>query len=382
MTTLRYRGRVLTPVHVGTGEAIDPLDYVVRDGRLIRFHASSVIADLPAEERRRLEDMLDRGNLQELQAFFRTHVRPESHGVAAVRAGRGVIRRFEEAIGRPLRSQLKVRPMIRNLHSGRAYLPGSSIKGAIRTALVNRFAAGMQEGLEPALRAERNDRERARMLEQQVLNYNFRRLEQDPLRTLKVSDADLPADCTQVDEVFNVKPDRQQDMPVDMWERCLSRADNENVTFEVDIRLDEHLFDHPLARRHLGRRFTWQEVVEACNDFYWGRLLDEDRRFYRNMGNGGNLIRQIVFSPFFAESTGGAKRPVKPAAPNLLLRLGRFTQFESKSVDGLRQGRDVRRRQNIREGSTRNLVPVRVSTKGVVREVRIPFGWVLLEPVA
>ncbi|WP_025324160.1 type III-A CRISPR-associated RAMP protein Csm5 [Deferrisoma camini] len=379
MTTLRYTGRVLTPVHVGTGEAIDPLDYVVVDDRLVRFNASAVLSDLPETERQRFEGILDRGDLKELQAFFRTHVVPERHGVTLVRAGRGVVRRFEDAIGRPLRSQLKVRPMIRNLHTGRAYLPGSSIKGAIRTALVNRFAAEMP-GLKEALRNERAGAQKARKLEQEALKYDFRRLERDPLRTLKVSDAHLPPDCTQVDEVFNVKPERQQDMPVDMWERCLSRADNEVVTFKVDIRFDEHLFDHPLARKHLGRRFTWDDLVEACNDFYWGRLLDEDRRFYRNMANGGKLIRPIVFGPFLAAGNGGAKRPVKPAAPKLLLRLGRFTQFESKSVDGLREGWNVRRRQPIREGSTRNLVPVKVMTRNGLREVRIPFGWVLLEP--
>ncbi len=379
MQVVELVGRILTPVHIGTGETIDPLEYIVRDGKLVRFNPSAVIADLPAAERDRLEGILARGELASLQNFFRNHVDPGRHAVAVIDAGPGVVDRFQRNIGRPT-SQLKVRPMIRNLHTGRPYIPGSSVKGAIRTAVVSWLAnqEPLKSRLARELKQTRGDRDKARLLQELVLDYQMRRLERDPFRALKVSDAELPRDCTRIEEVFNVKPGRQQDMPVDMWEYVRGECEGFKTTFRMTIRLDGHLFRHPEAKKHLGRTLSWADIVEACNRFYTGRLIDEDKRFFSQ----ARLMRSLVLKPFLAPGENGRMKFVPPRAPNLLLRLGRFNHFESKSVDGFREGWNVRAKQPIKVGSTRNLVPIVVKSGGERKRVKIPFGWVLLSPVS
>ena len=61
----------------------------------------------------------------------------------------------------------------------------------------------------------------------------------------------------------------------------------------------------------------------------------------------------------------------------LLLRVGRFCQFESLSVDGLRQGWNIQKKQWINEGSSRTLCRARAENEG--RSMPVPFGWLLLE---
>ncbi len=378
MTTLQYEGRILTPVHIGTGETIDPLDYVIAGDQLVRYSLQEVLDDLPDPERARLEGMLDQGDLQGIHAFIRNHVVPERHALARMTASPGVVRAFERNIGRP-RSQLKVHPMVRNLHRGRAYIPGSSIKGAIRTAVVSHWInrEPQKSRFERELRAIGGDeKRRATRLQELALGYAFKNLEQDPFRAVKVSDAELGPGDTRVDEVFNVKPDRQQDMPVDMWERVWSAADGRDVRFRVTIRIDDHLFGHRDAGRHIGRRLVWDEIAEACNLFHWENMKYEFNRFFGD----NNLLKSLMYKPFLTAGEGGRYTAKRPRAPALLLRLGRFGHFESKSVDAFRLGYDIKRRTDIKQGSTRNLVPLQIKISEGSARIHVPFGWVLFTP--
>ena len=60
----------------------------------------------------------------------------------------------------------------------------------------------------------------------------------------------------------------------------------------------------------------------------------------------------------------------------LLLRVGRFSHFESLSVDNLRQGWNVQARKSITEGSSRTLCRCRPNPDGA--GTALPFGWLLL----
>ncbi|MEW6488322.1 MAG: type III-A CRISPR-associated RAMP protein Csm5 [Thermodesulfobacteriota bacterium] len=388
MRTFRYRGRVLTPVHVGTGETIDPLEYVVKDGKLVRFSSPAVIADLPPAERERLERMLASGQIKDLHVFFKNHVDPERHAVAVAEADPSVVREFETKCSNPA-NELKVRPMIRNAHAGRPYLPGSSVKGAIRTAVVSSIVNGEKKAdFEQYLASQGqvdSDGAKARRLQETALGFTAQSLERDPFRLVKVADALLPAGCTRVDRVFNVKPSRQQDMPVDMWERVLCAAEGRPTEFTIEVSLDERAMQHPKTRQHLGRALSWEEIAGACNAFYFRRLTQEVKRFYSNPATGQpTRTGAAVYNLLATQTPEGKKKVAPPRAPDLLLRVGRFSHFESLSVDTFRQGWNARARRTISEGTTRNLASIhhkaRRSDGTVVDdELRLPFGWILLE---
>ncbi len=111
---------ILSPVHVGSGECLDAADLAVIEGQLWRFDPERLAAALARDPR-----ILDR-YLQEGAAALRAW--PEADRRACAR----YVRPWSGPAPREMRAHI-ADPL------GRPYLPGSSIKGAIRTALA--FAA-------------------------------------------------------------------------------------------------------------------------------------------------------------------------------------------------------------------------------------------------
>ncbi len=115
-----YRVEILSPVHVGSGQRLGSPEIALIDGRLWRFDPERMTAALARDPR-----ALDR-YLQEGAAALRFWSESDRRALARyVRPWSGPPpREVREHIADPL---------------GRPYLPGSSLKGAIRTALA--FAA-------------------------------------------------------------------------------------------------------------------------------------------------------------------------------------------------------------------------------------------------
>ncbi|MDT7884360.1 MAG: type III-A CRISPR-associated RAMP protein Csm5 [Thermoflexus sp.] len=115
-----YRVELLSPVHIGSGQRLGPADFAVLDGRLWRFDPERLTAALARDPR-----ALDR----------------------YIQEGAAALRFWSEADRRPLARYVRPwsGPPPREIREhiadalGRPYLPGSSLKGAIRTALA--FAA-------------------------------------------------------------------------------------------------------------------------------------------------------------------------------------------------------------------------------------------------
>lgn len=91
-----------------------------------------------------------------------------------------------------------------------------------------------------------------------------------------------------------------------------------------------------------------------------------------------------VYDLLATKTSEGKKKVASPRAPDLLLRVGRFSHFESLSVDTFRRGWNVRARREISEGATRNLASIHRKVRGpdgslADGELRLPFGWILLK---
>ncbi len=84
MTTYAFRAYALSPIHVGSGQEIDPLAFVLLDKRLVHFNTADVVRDLPQEERQRFLQILDRADLRALQSFLKSHVAADRHGLVTV----------------------------------------------------------------------------------------------------------------------------------------------------------------------------------------------------------------------------------------------------------------------------------------------------------
>lgn len=385
MTRYRFRAQALTPVHIGSGHEIDPLEFILHGNRLIHFNPAEIVNRLPSDERNRLLQLLEKAELKAIQSFLRTHLDSQQAGLVQVEISEEFSREFEEKASNP-NNQFRVDMMPRNPHLGTVYLPGSSIKGAIRTALVNYFAnldPTARESVHQAVRGERNDNNKSRVLEEKALNRRHSETERDVLRLLEVEDVSLPSASTRIDRAFHLNPAKSGPQKIQIWvERLKSLADETKApVFVVTLHLDTKAMKHQQVRASLGRTLDFETILQACNRFYWGRMTAEADKFDGRSAGGQDWKSLHGLFPK-GRTTDGEDVIIDPSKPpwwcspqkkRILLRVGRFSHFESLSVDELRQGYNVQARRPIEDmGASRTRCAM-----GGGRAV-MPFGWVQL----
>ena len=380
----------LAPVHIGSGEDMDPTSYVLDADTLYEFSPSALAAVLDEADRKRLLGLVDGTRGENALTGVRTFLFERrdglvAHASRAVRAASGVRELYETRIGTLAQRETKA---INRLEIERVFshpdtrtpiLPGSSLKGAIRTALLNQENEG--RGLK--------DGEKSDKLQQRLFDY--RRFETDPMRLVHVADAmgcngrAMDDFATDTAIVFAVNRKKRK-ITRDDGREVRSQAEQKELyqTLEVVPALRWRAFRggltiHRTDMRDAGRlpkpglRWTATDIAGACNRFYRREFEREtealcargllDERWYATLQRLGECGLGELLDSNRA----------------FLLRVGRHSGAESVTLDGVRdirimpsQGQPTRWEE---EATTWWLASDRTDAASGL----LPFGWVLVE---
>lgn len=379
MAVYRFKLIPLSPIHVGTGETIAPEDYFILGDKLTRFHPPAAVRAMPESERKRYMALLEGGdtNMPNALSILRERAKQtRSCWIYSIPIGDASRQALQEAVGKLDTRRGEVHPLFWNPATGSALLPGSAIKGAIRTAFLSALvankaakdsawayqwsdclpASGARES-DPR-GASKNVAEMAGRLEEEIIRGN-RQLEYDPFRFIKVHDISVPGDLVRVDRAMLLgAADSAQARKIQMhFERILSRYDTASAP-EFDLLLT---VDREEKRWHQGiRPFTdgvppKDYIIGALNfHFVTAFRREAENERFRNL-YGGPWQRWL-------------NECLQPGCA--LIRLGRFSHFESLSTEVLRRTLD-RRGQWITQGTSRTYC----TPDG---ERKLPFGWAML----
>jgi CRISPR-associated protein Csm5 len=248
----------LTPLHIGTGRVIEPTRDFVIDGNEL------VILDI--------DKVLDAVDEEKLRSFGITQPPPLA---TLVPVGRGRKREFAAYVvpvptGTRKPTGTEVREQIKDAF-GNAYLPGSSLKGAMRTALAVMLASKKGGSwLDGHLRQLKNDKGWASI---DLTKDLFGRVDRAPLgrkgdlgkasdanvdvlRALRVSDLSLTAKNTSSPfQVTEVKATKKDGPGIPIFVEAVAP----NVTFRGTITVDSRLLREPA----LTALPAWQNLTEA-----------------------------------------------------------------------------------------------------------------------
>lgn len=275
----------------------------------------------------------------------------------------------------------EVHPLSWNPVDGSALLPGSAIKGAVRTAFLSARvtdkaakesawatewsdclpASGSRE-FDPRS-ASRKVAAMAEKLEEEIIRGKNRELEYDPFRFIKVNDISVPADLVRVDRAILLGAgDSDQAGKIQMhFERVLSRSDTEAAP-QLDLFLTVEREEK--RWRQEARLYTdgvpSKDYLLNCLNFHYIR---------RNEWEAGNGRFRTLYGGPWRE---WLKECLQPGCA--LIRLGRFSHFESLSTEILRRTLDRRGRWII-EGTSRTFCTPDGKRK-------LPFGWAMLRFVS
>ena len=392
LSTWRLDVTPLSPIHVGSGEDMDPTGYVLDADALYEFSPSALAAVLDEADRNRLLGLV--GGVQDERALtgvrkflFERRAGLVAHASRAVRTAPGIRELYEQRIGTVAQPETKA---INKLEIERVFshpgtrtpiLPGSSLKGAIRTALLDRENRGRE--------LERG--EDSRKLQQRLFSYQG--FETDPMRLVHFEDAmvsggratdGLAADTT---IVFAVNRKKRKITNKDGRE-VRSQAEQKGLyqtlevvpalrwrAFRSGLRLytpNADLHDHPRMPR-ADLRWTATDIAGACNRFYRENFAIETEALRDHSlldKRWDSTIRKLM-----AEDLG----ELLDSNRAFLLRVGRHSGAESVTLNGVRDIRIMTPRdqpnRSEKEATTWWLASDHIGASSGL----LPFGWVLVE---
>ena len=379
----------LTPIHIGDGQDITPEAFTLDGDRLRRFSPFAAVARASGPQREQYRKLLKNSDFVGAQSLLAKLAADGSTDDPGIRVSPDCMSDLRAVLeGRSI-GRGRVQPFVRCGEA--AILPGSSLKGALRTAWISREAAGCDPGpIERAIDGVRTARA-AGELNRLSLGIDNRALEQDPFRDLHPRDAPLPAGYTRFDRAVLGKLSRggpglafDQTGGIQMHvERLDSLADGAAVApFDVQIDLAGAAHSGKRsqfaagAKRKIPRTpLTAAALWQATNVFHADLWLYERQRFHGGDEPSGLLLDRLLAAFGLIGDASLADQLSRQGF--VLLRLGRYAQFESKAVKvgGKRHGVRARLKDKPAElmdaGATRTVVKVSGTTA-------VPFGWLLL----
>jgi CRISPR-associated protein Csm5 len=386
--TLKYTP--LTPVHIGTDETYEPGNYVIDDEALALygFDSHAALTGFDERDRHQLLNMVngkpDEAMLTKVQAFFHNnrekliahanHAIPVAKGVASLYRKRIGQTAQHEGGGKRVINKLGIERTFYNPLTGQPIFPGSSIKGAIRTALLDSINAGR--------RADRNKRNQD--LQQDLLEGSFHT---DPLRLISLSDAHWQGDSHLPAQAVNFAVNRKR-KPVLLNGRLVqSQAEQKGLCQLLECvapiayqslhgSLTLHNTDCVRHDKHKlpAEKFHWtiKDIAEACNRFYY-HLFNQELQTLKDRSYADtawlNGLEQIFNNGLLHQMNAGKV---------FLLRVGRHSGAEAMTLEGVRSIKIMKGNGEKDYASQPKTIWLAADEPDAKNTLQ-PFGWVLVE---
>lgn len=300
MTELLFHLTPLTPLHIGSGETLEPFEYVISGERMYRFSLEHFMLALDQAEQAAFVERVGQ-SVPAIRSFVIEHAdtaRKVARWQAAVSGAASELYqgRLSSGVGHP--------EVLACLRTGdRLYLPGSSLKGAIRTALLYQTMEKPHAGRD------------ARYLEQTA--FRFRSVQEDPFRAFKLADGPPLAGAGQVRAVrVHTRRHGHWEEDVPLLVETIPGSLSDGVE---EISVHQVIFDKQFNKLH-PQAFALgpAQILTACRNFY-GHHLQIEQEF---------TAGSAAAAAYRALSTHAAAMP----AHACLVRLGWGSGHEATTV--------------------------------------------------
>lgn len=314
----------LTPVHIGSGSTIEPYEYIITD-RLYKFYPEIFLSIL---NKRDQEEFLKLSltNILAMREFIRERVRMlhEAHEFS-FEVSSGAVEVYENRL-KNAKSELSVYPCIRT--RGTPYIPGSSLKGAIRTAL-------LYEKVEKPVtetNAKRVEAEAFGYARYKEGSYQSPDITADPFKTLKISDSQKKSDSTILRLVTVHTKGTQgwrEDIPLLREVTYSQLFDNSSLSFTFTLQIVER-------PEHKKESISVKDLIRACKNFY-SIHLKEEKEFLSSYPDAYRWYQELQ------------NREASLPENAFFIRLGWGSGFDGVTINYARRDRERKRSRRLAE---------------------------------
>ncbi len=354
--TIYYHIKTVSPVHIGCDEVYEPTGFVVdeKEKQLVSFDPSEFIGMLDSDALDQFSNICKKGTPQSLVEIYRFMNR---HKNLAKGQRVAVSDAFVEHYQKTLKltgeknvlrnlNKYQVKRTAFNPHIDTAYIPGSTIKGSIRTAVLNFRNKGRTF---PKYKFNE-----AKKLEQNLTGGSF---EKDPFRLVKVSDFIAVGEVKRR-IVYAVNRKKKPSKFEAGGPAQILEIVEPNVDFFGSITITEvprnGKIHHPVTKK---------EISSALTHFFGNEKQREDRQL------SGISIPSVQFSF---------------SAARLPLRIGFHSGAECVTIEGHRRIKIMQGKGNKPkyENHATTFWLAAHSKKPAANEHLQPFGWVVFEKLS
>lgn len=361
---LKARLHIMSPAHIGCGDVYEPTSFVVdeRTNTLIEFDPMDFIKTLNHEQKNELVKVYSGDNLLSIFKFIKRTYKPAIGG-RKVSISSGLSAHYKKVLEmssydkETVIHQFTIHKTAYNPQNNMPYIPGSSIKGSMRTAYLSKLAKDGNI-------AGRNDR--AKDLEYDLLHGGF---DKDPFRMVKVSDF-MPAGDVKTKIMYAVNRKKSKSaMPTKASSgppQILEIIQNNSI-FEGVINIHQ-----PEKTAGIVKAIEEKEFLKSMNAFYMP-LFNIENKVTKEI-NAGSIVGNRINEKF----------KDKLGLTAFLLRIGRHSGAESVTIEGNRYIKIIQKKgkpsKYLDHATTIWLASE--TSKPNSNNGLVPFGWVVMEIIS
>ena len=355
MKTFKIKLKTLSPIHIGTGLVIEPTEFFIDPKKrcLSVINFEKLCRHFTEEEITKFKKLCLSGNIRNLIELYKLTdqicERAISRGhekeivVKRIPAVSDFIQHYKsitEGGDVNLFNKFEIQRTYRLPNWGPPVIPGSSLKGAIRTAVLNFYAKKLEDrNLQKYRKGKRYD---SRELEKEILGYKSPK--DDPFSCVKVADL-LPVRAKVcIVYAVNLKKDG-------------SDASGPYQIFEVIAPNSEFTGKITITEKSICNLKIDMELILKALDAFYGKRYKEESEIL------GRIPEAEV--PTFTEGH--------------IIRLGKHSGAESVTIEGFR-AITIRAKGKTRTGKEATTIWLASDArKGKNPKWLAPFGWATLD---
>lgn len=366
-TVLNIYLQVISPVHIGCDEVYEPTGFVIDESRkkLIAFDPLRFIKALSEDERKKFIELCMEGTIASIPRLYGFMCRKKisgrevdiAHGLTAnYQRVKSLAKSKDESMIVQELNQFAISRTAFNPHTEKPYIPGSSIKGSLRTAYLNKLAKAKKIA---------GWRGNAKDLEIKLLDGSF---ETDPFRMVKVSDM-LPIGNAPTKIVYAVNKKKNKSKFEARGPFQILEVIQPGAVFEGTVNIQA-----PDPQARVKNPITEESLLQSLKNFY-GAAFDSEQKLMKDIG-----------------ADQGVYIKTKESFNNLLdskafiVRLGRHSGAEAVTIKDNRSIKIMQGRRNSPKYSdaATTIWLASENSNPSSNEGLQPFGWVVLslEPIA
>ncbi len=334
--TYNIKMHTISPINIGSGEDFSPLSFWIDDKnkKLIEFNEKDLLDTLSEEEKKRIIDMCEKPTEKTLSELYSIVNEKKPKGYRHIDVCEPIITKYRDSkIGTNI-NQFQIKKTMTNPNTHKTYIPGSSLKGAIRTSYINSLVNK---------KFSDSYNKNSKIDEKEILGGAFSK---DPFTTLKVSDLQLEENG-ETEILFSLRIGKKK---TDNVIPIMIEVIKPNSVFTGSISINTNI-------KTAIQFEKIEEILSTTNKFYLNIIND------KKIGISSAILNKIK------------EKQEKIKNKTFICRLGSNIGAESHTIENNRE---------IRIRNLNKTLPYATTYIKYSRDAKTPidsFGWCIIEVI-